>query len=176
MHLELAENDNMYLQQQGAPIEGEETISPYIFVPGQFEGQGVYVREDYFDNLNEDDWERTMMFLEANQPGLSLFGLGKKGRERRAERRERRAERKLLKIETRAAGRAGVAKAGGGMAGFGQALSGTLGSIFGGGTPEQQAQLQAQAGARKPMPWLGIGLGVVIIGGVIYFATRKRKR
>lgn len=176
MHLELAEQSpDLYLQQNDEMIEGEE-MSPYIFVPGEYEGEGVYVREDYFDDLPDDVWERTMEFLESNQPGMSLFGFGKKGRARRLERRERRHERRLEKkgqrfaskearVTTRADGTPGFFGTDGG-------LQGILGTVFGGGA----APVNGAVPERKPMPWLGIGLGVAILGGVVYFATRKKKK
>jgi len=180
MHLELAENgdylqdnDELYLDQNGELVEGEEDVSPYVFVPGQNGEEGVYVREDYFDDLPDGEWERLMMFLEANQPGLSLFGLGKKGRARRAERRERRGERKLMKISTRAEGRAGVAAAGGGIGGFIGKVGGAVGNILGrGGAPEGEIQ---SAPSRKWVPW-AVGGGIALLAGGIYLSARKRRR
>lgn len=185
MYLELAENgtnyltqnDELYLDQNGELVEGEEEVSPYIFVPGQQGEEGVYIREDYFDDLSDHDWERLMMYLEANQPGMSLFGLGKKGRARRAERRERKQERKVQRIEARSGGRALVAQAGGGLAGLGQGLSGILGSIFG-GKGEEQAAREGQIVSDRPnyTPWI-IGGAVVLGGGaLIWAATRKKKK
>jgi len=178
MFLELAENandylqqnDELYLDQNGELVEGEETLSPYVFVPGQQGDEGVYVREDYFDDLPDEDWDRLMIYLEANQPGMSLFGLGAKGRARRQERRARRQERKVEKIGARARGRAGVARAGGG-------LGGILGGIFGGGAgaPVEGEELRLQK--KKPVwPWIvaigGGGLLVVALAG----GFKKRKR
>jgi len=170
MYLELAENDNDYLQQNdelyldqdGQLVEGEETLSAYIFVPGQQGEEGVYVREDYFDDLPDDDWDRLMIYLEANQPGMSLFGLGAKGRARRQERRARRQERKLERIETRGA-------AGGGLGGF-------LGGIFGkrgNGAPEGPPLRIGQE--RKPVwPWVLGGAAVIGIGAIALRRRRKR--
>jgi len=186
MYLELAENgndylqnnDDLYLDENGDLLEGEETLSPYIFVPGQPGEEGVYIREDYFDDLPDNDWERLMMYLEANQPGMSLFGLGKKARARRAERKDRKLERKLQKIGARGEKRAVVARAGGGLAGLGRGLQGVIGGIFGGGAGEggrMNGGAFAGQERRNYTPWI-IG-GVVILGGVgLWAATRKKRR
>jgi len=183
MYLELAENgtDNLYLDEgenelyldeNGQLVEGEEEVSPYIFVPGQQGQKGVYVREDYFDDLPDQDWERLFIELEAQQPGLSLFGLGKKGRARRAERRDRRSERKLQKIETRASGRAGVARAGGGLAGFGQGLSGLASSIFGGGGGGELPP-GAPPPEKSVLPWVIGGVAVIGLGALLLMRKKK---
>lgn len=181
MYLELSENgndylqnnDELYLDQNGALVEGEEEVSPYIFVPGQPGEEGVYIREDYFDDLADNDWERLMMYLEANQPGMSLFGLGKKARARRAERKDRRLERKLQKIGARGEKRAVVARAGGGLAGLGQGLQGVIGGIFGGGQQAPAGEITTRP-RRNWLPWI-IGGGVILTGVIAYRVARRRK-
>lgn len=172
MYLELAENgndylqenDEMYLDENGNVVEGEETLSPYIFVPGQQGQQGVYVREDYFDDLPDAEWEQLMTYLESNQPGMSLFGFGAKGRERRLERRERRHERKIEKLG-----------AGGGIQGF---MKG-IGGIFGGGGAAPEAGVDPRTGqpigTKKPVwPWV-VGGGAAIVGIIALAGGFKRK-
>jgi len=181
MYLELAEgnddylqnNDELYLDEDGNLVEGEEEVSPYIFVPGTGGDQGVYVREDYFDDLPDIQWEQIMETLETNQPGMSFLGMGKKARARRIERRERRQERKIEKIGARGEKRALVARAGGGLAGLGQGLSGVLGNIFGGGQAGGEIQ---SAPRRNYTPWIIGGIAVVGLGGLLIYNSRRRRR
>ena len=82
----------------------EEGENPYVFVPDTTgETRGVMVREDYFDDLSEEEWIILMEQLSAYQDlGMSEFAfLEAKGRRRRrrAERRKLRADKKRAKNE-----------------------------------------------------------------------------
>ncbi len=61
--------------------------------PSLNDGNGLFVREDYFDNLNDAQFENVMSEIEEHEDGI---GKGSKGR--REERRARRKERKENKI------------------------------------------------------------------------------
>ncbi len=92
-YLELAENSDTIVEQ--APEE------LYIFIPEDATGQnGVWVREDYFDHLTDDEWERTMSGLADFQPDM-MNGIFDRMRENIAARRERRADRKEGRQESR---------------------------------------------------------------------------
>lgn len=98
----------------------------YVYIPAHFigTGEGVYAREDSFDLLPNFQWEQLMDILEPyQQQNMSLFGLGKKGRERRRLRREARWAAKESRIEVRA-------ESGGGALGR---VADAIKNIFGGG-------------------------------------------
>lgn len=74
--LELAE-DNYYEQMAEAPAMVSPTIevdypadeNPYIYIPALMSptGEGMYVREDYFDHLPDEVWEQMIDTLEPYQ-------------------------------------------------------------------------------------------------------------
>lgn len=170
-YLELADNDPFH--NLSAPAE-----ELYIFVPNDESGQdGIYVREDYFDDLPAAEWENVMMQLAPYQPE-QLSGIFSGMKERIAERRERRTDRR----ETRATKRETRAAQGGIFGGIGKSIAG----IFGGGG--QQA-LAPDTSTRdfsvgftdtppsfldKNKAWL-IPVGIVTVVGGIYLATKKKK-
>lgn len=126
MYLELAEKDNKNYYSMMAQAPKEDISDLYLYMPAQFTdtGEGMYVREDSFDLLPDFEWEQLQDVLEPYQERtLSLFGLGKKGRERRRIRREARQAASLTKMRVRAA-------TGGGALGK---VAGALSNIFGGG-------------------------------------------
>ena len=175
-YLQLAEN---YLA--ASPME------MYIFIPAGFRGseKDVYVREDIFDNLPENEYRQIMQELAPYQPaGLSAKDPGKKAA-RKAERAAKkegkggaaRREAKQLRVETRAKARG----EGGGL--FGKAIDAAT-NIFGkkdldvsvdGGSvdvsydkPEEESFF-----AKNKIPLL-IG-GAAVVAGAIYLATKKKK-
>ena len=182
MFLELAESNieaatyyNPYEPRQS--YLSEEGDDPYVFIPGMPGEEGVYVREDYFDNLTEDEFDRTMAYLDGVQQGMSGIGnFFRKMKARRTERKEKKKDkkhqRKLDKIAAR--GEAGT--------GIGGLFKG-IGRLFGGGqeviAPPLMPQPQ-QAGflplPAKPMNWTPIiigGIALVVVGG---FLRMQRKR
>ena len=172
MHLELAEEPDYYLQEDNYLMEEDE--SPYIFIPGAPGEEGIYVREDYFDDLPEDQYDEVMAYLEGAQQSLGLFGFGKKARARRVERRAVRQANKLERIAARGA-------AGTGLKGLFSGIAG----IFGGGRaqaePAPYTQLPAPTpfpvGATKKRNWTPIiigGIALVVVGGML-LARRRRK-
>lgn len=181
MYLELAERSNQERYSQMAQAPSVDTSALYLYIPAQFTdtGEGMYVREDSFDMLPDFQWEQLQDVLAPHQEqSLSLFGLGKKGRERRRIRREKRQAAKLTKMRVRA-------ETGGGALGK---VADAVKNIFGGGgaagAPEEMMPIQAfpapapvQAGIMGGLPkWLPM----VAIGGialaVLLPMMRKRKK
>jgi len=195
MYLELAEghdyldqNDSLYLDEAGMV---EDADSPYIYVPGEYGEKGVYVREDYFDDLPNYEWDKLMDELEMKQQGMGLFGLGKKGRARRKTRRDERAARKESRIAARSAGKTeritarqagrvgqATAKFGGtGVPGegTGQQILSTVGGWFGGGQggapQEYYAPAPPPSRMKAAMPIVLVGVAVLGLGALL---LRKR--
>ena len=173
MFLELAE-DYIYDPLRYADTLGEQD-SPYVFVPGVGGEPGVYVREDYFDDLSEVEFEETMAYLEGAQQGMgALFGkLFSKMRERRKERKARKQTRKLETIQARG-------KAGTGIAGAFKGIGQAIGGIFGGGGSAppppifDQGPLPVTTTTKPPMNWTPYIIGgVLLLGGVAYMNRKK---
>lgn len=176
-YLELAENyggTNYYSSL------AEDPQDLYIFVPNDSTGEsGMYVREDYFDNLSPLEWEQTMEALAPYQPE-QLSGIFSGMRERIAERRERRTERKDARQEKR------VARAGTGL--FGGKLKSFIGGLIPGQDPQQPAPSYQdptrdfQIGFTDVQPtfwdknkmWI-IPAGAVVLVGGVYLLTKKKK-
>jgi len=140
MHLELAENNNQGPYSMMAQAPEVDTSDLYLYVPAQFteDKQGMYVREDSFDLLPDFQWDQLQDVLEPFQEqNLSLFGLGRKGRERRRIRREERQSRKIERMVVRG-------ETGGGALGK---IGAMVGNIFGGG-----GAAGAPAESMMPMP------------------------
>lgn len=145
MTLQLAENGFTVGRRKRKRTGFLPEESPYIYVPGDNGEQGVWVREDMFDHLPEDQWNALMAECEARQPDLGLFGLTKKSRERIKARKDERNERKLAKIAAKGAARA-TARGGGEnpiMGGLksiiktaGQSLAPAIGGVVGGGAEQ----------------------------------------
>jgi LPXTG-motif cell wall-anchored protein len=164
----------------------------YVFIPTP-EG-GKYVREDYFDQFDDVTFIQIMEALEPYQ-NVGTAGIFKKWKERRAEKRDERKarraakqERKNLRVQSKADARRQRSQ-GGGF--FGKALD-TVKGIFGGQDEIIDAGVNFQTGQQpdaffnartRPESWIPgipnavtiIG-GVVLIGGGIYLATRKKKK
>lgn len=180
-YLQLAENSNGFNRYLA---ESPEEF--YIFVPNDATGEsGIWVREDYFDDLPESEWERVMSELADYQPEM-MNGIFSRIRENIAERRERRAERKDARQTSRMERIEGRS---GGL--FGGKLKGFIGSLIpGAGQQMQPGAMDMQPGQTRdlsiqwqdqPQSWaqrnkipLIIG-GVAVAGGIIYLATRKKK-
>lgn len=198
MYLELAENDPYEMMSQWGRFAGvgrvmetkaaqraqginlmkaaqakakEDPADAYLYVPAQFTGtgEGMYVREDSFDLLPSYQWEQLMDVLEPyQQQNMSLFGLGKKGRERRRLRREARWAAKERRIEIRG-------ESGGGALGQ---IGDVIKNIFGGGEeplpPEELPPLEpAKAGFMGMPNWV---MPVVLVGGGIGILAMMGKR
>ena len=170
MYLELAENNNNDPYSMMAQAPKEDVSDLYLYIPAQFtdDKEGMYVREDSFDLLPNFQWNQLQDVLEPfQQQNLSLFGLGKKGRERRRLRREARQEAKLTRMRVRA-------ETGGGALGK---VAAAVKNIFGGGgaagedpmtpMPQLPAAPVKAAGFMGMPSWVplvaiaGIGLAVV---------------
>jgi len=187
MFLELAENDieaATYYDpyQQRSPYLSAEGDSHHVFIPGMPGEEGVYVREDFFDNLTEEDFDRTMAYLDGVQQGMG--GIGNFFRKMKARRQARREKKKASK-HTRQLDR--IAARGEAGTGIGGLFKG-IGRLFGGGevappgTPpivgQTFPQYQQQAGIvpKPPMNWTPIiigGIALVVVGGLLR-AQRKR--
>jgi hypothetical protein len=194
-YLELAEGYGGVTRYQGMNgftryMAENNPTELYVFVPDDPTGEtGQWVREDYFDNLPDGEWEMVMDALADFQPD-QMSGIFSNIRENIQERRERRAERKdakqeakMQRIENRSQGI------------FGGKLKNLVGSLIpdvggaqAGMMPQQgmpmtrdpQFSFDFQAGQQQSFfdrnkAWIiPVGAGVVI--GGIYLATRKKKR
>jgi hypothetical protein len=183
-YLQLAENDPNLTHLAETVMMNKDK---YLFIPAGFRGaeSDLYVREDLLDNLPDPVYDNLMFELAPFQPA----GLSSKRDDRRARRAERkktkggaaRREARQKRIETRAAARA----QGGG---FLDKVAGIATNIF--GQKAAPAELDVNVGGggvdvsygpeeeptflQKYKVPLIIG-GVVLIGGGIYLATRKKK-
>lgn len=169
-YLQLAERNNSEQAFYNSLAENPKQF--YVFVPNeQAANGGVWVREDYFDNLPADEWSKTMAALAPYQP-QQMSGIISNIRENIQERRERRDIRRDARTE--AVQQGGT---------FGQRILNTVGSLFGKGdqaaqTKEMQLpEYQVQIG-NEPKQWyqnpVVIVGGLAAIGGIIYLATRKK--
>ncbi len=174
----------------------------YIWVPDDDSGEtGKYVREDFFDVYSDVQFDAIMDLLapyqdeglEDNHLGFRLFGIGKPSA-RQQDRRDRRNTRKDQKIQMKDARiQKKLAVGRGEIPGGLESITGAISGIFGGGAQPDMEPLPGGA-----MPRLGRGVsvdigsgvgstpnwvkpvaivgGLLIIGGVIYMATKKKKR
>lgn len=176
-YLQLADNSYTSLAEE-IIAKGEQ----YVFIPQGFRGaaKDLYVREDLFDNLPESTYNELMNSLERYQnTGLSAG----KGKERRAARKDARVAKKSEKVATRDVRKDKRAARFGGIV---DKVGGIVGGIMGG-----QKELDVTAGgggldisyndepqeswiSRNKIP-VAIG-AVVLIGGGIYLATRKKRK
>jgi len=175
MLLELAENNNQNYYSMMAQAGEGDTADLYVYIPAQFAGgDGMYVREDSFDLLPDFQWNQLQDVLEPYQEReMSLFGLGKKGRARRAARREKRQARKIERMTIRG-------ETGGGAIGrIGDAIS----NIFGGGAqemppiqelPEAPAAQAGMFGVKGLPNWVIPVAGLGLIGAFLLPMMRRR--
>ena len=129
---------------------------------------GINVREDYFDDLDNAQYNEMMNILAPYQKGLNEFQLLSSRAERRAKRQARREKRQQNKEERKANRKEAFSK-----------IVDTVGNIAGrifGGTPEQAPTDEIPAELPKPWyqnPVVIIG-GVAIIGGLVYLGMKKK--
>lgn len=178
--------------------EEEEIPNPYIFVPTT-DRMGrpttVRVREDLFDDLNDVEYYRLMRDLAPYQPGAAQ-GLSESAfladRASRRARRERRKadheEKRRLKNEKKQAkneikkAKAESKRTGGGGKRILDTVSGVLGKVIGGGGVGIETDIDIPDDDVGPPPpeknntglYVGLGIGALALGGIVYFATRKR--
>ena len=187
-YLELAEG---YLNEQPGFVRymAETPEDLYVFVPTTPDGsEGMYVREDYFDNLPPGEWERVMNELADYQPA-HMNGIFSRIRENIAARRERRDERKTARQDSqmkRIEGRSG------GL--FGGKLKGFIGSLIPGGDQAGMNMPTSAPGGMMPTrdPWnidfqagqqswfdqnkawvIPAGIGAAAL--TVYLVTKKKK-
>lgn len=181
----------MYLQLAESAPKQRSTANnnPYIFIPN-LKGRGpkgYYVREDYFDELTDREYDEFMNFLKPFQPAKGLSD--KASRKRRKELRNDRRQSRNQLIDARAQAK----REGKGMdwKSVVDSVGGIATGIFGGGA-QGGAQLPPD-GAAVPMApeggsfWDGSTLGisnkffypvagVAVVGGIAYLAKRKKRR
>lgn len=182
--LELAENSRTYGGESFYQALAENPEQLYIEIPdpNDITGQAtMMVREDYFDNLPDHQWEQIMDELEP--PMMSgLFDRWRENREKRRQRRdERRAARqesRMSRIESRESGLFG-----GALKGLTQNIGGALGGLFGGGQtmPMDSRALDLQFTTQQPTFFernkgLIIGAGVVVLVGGAYLIMKNKKK
>lgn len=159
--------------------EGAEEVikNPYIYIPQFMTAtpsnpaglpSGVNVREDYFDDLDNAEYNELMSILAPYQKGLSEAVFLSSRAERRAKREERREKRQQNK-EERKKNRAEA---------FGKIVD-TIGSVasrvFGGGevttAPTTEIPQEVKPWYKNPLVIIG---GIALVGGGIYLATKKK--
>lgn len=166
-YLQLAENPYYNLADMRKDL--------YIFVPEGFEGaqEDMYIREDKFDNLPENEYQILMAKLAPFQPdGLS----GKRGDARRArkdERRKQRQEAKQKRVETRSEALGKFVEKAGDIVGNIVRKTPANVDVQGGGL-DISYSTEPSFFERNRVPLL-IG-GIALIGGGIYLATRKKSK
>jgi hypothetical protein len=191
MYLQLSENGN------STPPPITATDNPFIFVP-DFTGnsKGIFVREDYFDDLDDKDWNVLMQQLSPYQPEINA-GMSEdyflSSRAERKARREKKRELKMQKKEAKNAikfAKSESIKSGNRADIFKNIVSGAssiASSIFGGGgqpsdsvtydtaPDDTEPETPKKTIWQNPLTYI-IG-GTVLIGGIALVASaRKRKR
>lgn len=157
----------------------------YVFIPDE-QGGGRYVREDYFDNLDDATYKRLMVMLEPFQPQMMsethLSGKGRDRREaRREERRETKAESKAVKAEEKTERKAKRAET---LSKVLETVGGVAKNIFGGTDvsgsatfetgerPDFQFKVDDKPFYQKPAFLIG---SAAVVGGLIYFLSKRKK-
>lgn len=175
----------------------------YVFIPNDETGMtGQWVREDAFDDLTDEQFDRAMDALLPFQPedgmGLRILGIGKRSAAQQA-RYDRRQERKQAKFDAKLSKKQAKAdlikaKAEGKVPTFGQAISKGISGIFGGGGDEGDYRtldveggvtydggvpsVDFSVGTEKKWyenPWI-IGGAILLIGGTIIVLTKPKKK
>jgi len=152
----------------------------YVWVPDESSATGgKYVREDYFDQYSDLEYSQIMDALDEYN-GVSGKFLDR-FRENRDNRRSKRNARKDLKNSSKATART-QRSAGGGF--FNRALD-TVRDTFGGqNSPQIDGGIDFQTGqsptgffkAETPTNYTPyyIGGAIIVIGGILYFATKSK--
>jgi hypothetical protein len=184
-YLQLAENGQI---QRTAPMTAANSKEFYVFIPFDTSGTtGRWVREDLLDDLDPRSYQSLMDYVEPFQPDGEKRGmLSGKGRDRREARREERKADKAEKRETKEANK--TERKAKRSETFGKILDtvgGVAKNIFGttdvtggvnfetGERPEFSLKTQTDTRPFYMKPAFIIG-SLVVVGGVIYFATRKK--
>lgn len=173
MKLMLAENAPRYATLAEA-IEDN-----YISVPDPVSGRIVRVREDVFDELPWNEWNEVMDALQPyNDQGVN--GFLSKWKEKRAEKKEIRAEKKEAKAERRQENKAARRDL---IRDLGTKIAGAFG---GGGSSDLETRGVGITGGidfgttQQAKPWytnpVVIGGGVLALGTLVYFLTRKKRK
>jgi hypothetical protein len=153
----------------------------YVFIPSDMEGGGKWIREDYFDDLPDWQYDQLMTTLEPFQT-VGTSGFFSNIREKREQRQERRQARKDRKTESKATAREQRTAGGGAL----DKIIGAASNIFGG--QKVDAGIDIQSG-KEPTGYfrtetdkpfytkpLFIGGTIVVVGGLIYFLTRPKNQ
>lgn len=177
MYLQLADNrKSWYDYSQSLAETNPEEL--YIYVPHDASGEtGVYVREDYFDNLPDAEWQATMEQLAPYQD-VGMSGIFSGIRERISARKERRAERQETRQQKR------LDRAGTGL--FGGKLKSFIGGLIPGGEPQPiysedrggiTGGVQFGAGEvpfyKKPAFIIG---SLLVVGTTVVLLARSKKK
>lgn len=192
-YLQLAENDPYNKLAEGNPLKN------YIFIPAGMLGMSsdTYVREDFFDGLNAEDYQKTISMLAPYQnqglsfiPGIgAIAGTGlniaKNLIAKRAERVAAGTAKPLFKAGGKISNLIGKLKGLKAQAATDQNTMPTKGEPI---QPEQQPKdfpiagnlqfgnpPQEESFFKKYKTPLLIGGGVLVAGG-LYLALRKKKR
>jgi LPXTG-motif cell wall-anchored protein len=175
--------------------EGPE--NPYIFMPNFESGGGLYIREDKFDSMPNDQFKMLMRQLAPYQPEVQTGQMSeqqflgnredrKKNRESKRNRRDQKANSKAESRTTRANAKQTRADAKKSKADSGQGgidwdkvkdVGGSLiGKVFNKGGDEG-ADASAMVPEPKPFyknPIVIVG-GIIVLAGAGYLLTRKKK-
>ena len=175
-YLQLAEREGEFVNYLAA-----SPADLYVNNPTNADGtEFIKVREDYFDNLPSDEWQRIMEELADYQPS-NLSGLFSNIKENIAARKVRRTERqgarevsKMQRIEGRSEGL------------FGGKLKNLVSSFLpGGGAPQTDMSFDPQRGfnldfqtqptfMQRNKAWLiPVGIGAAAL--TVYLITKKKK-
>lgn len=166
----------MYLQL--AEYRTPSSNNPFIFIPDTSgQSKGMYVREDYFDSLTDDDFNRMMRKLAPFQPEVNT-GQMSEGRflASRASRKKAREEKKTKKEETKQKNKDRRAET---ISNLVQTVGGVASSIFGKKVESAPAPESLEPeGQTEPTPLyknpLVLIAGAGLLGAGIYFATRPK--
>jgi hypothetical protein len=167
----------MYLQLAENRTPSSQSDNPFIFIPDTSgQSKGLWVREDYFDSLPDDEFNRMMRKLAPFQPGTN--GAMSEGRflASRASRRQKRAEKKEKKAQIKKENKDRRAST---IANLVNTFGGVASSIFGKkASPETEPETTPETEAPTSTPLYKnpfvILAGLGLVGGGIYLATRNR--
>ncbi len=170
-YLQLAEKDDSFYSHMA------QSKDMYVFVPeSENSANGVWVREDYFDDLPDEQYLKVMTALAPFQPTQmnGIFsGIKEKVQNWSANRQERKDAKQqayIAKQERKASGDT-----------FGSKIANAIQNFTGGGEAQpremQLPDYQIQVG-NEPQPFYKnpavIVGGLALLGGIIYLATRKK--